>query len=242
MEQRIRPDLATKVVSVRKLLAGSLEHHGRLTYASSLGAEAIVLTDLILTHLPQIDVFTLDTGRLPEETHDLLEQLQTRYQQRIRVIYPEAGPVERLVAFQGVNGFRGSVPARLGCCQVRKLQPFRKAIAGFSAWITGVRRAQSAERSRMDSVEWDGQHGLYKISPLLDWSEADVWTYIRSRGLPYNSLHDQGYPSIGCAPCTRAILPGEDLRAGRWWWERSGPRECGLHERTTTRRTAAVLG
>jgi phosphoadenosine phosphosulfate reductase len=220
-----------KAAAVRSLLGQGLERHGRLAYANSLGAEAMVLTDIIWSYLPQIDVFSIDTGRLPEETYELFERLQRRYRRRIRVVYPDAAALERLVATQGVNGFYDSVAARLECCRIRKVEPFRRAIAGFPAWITGVRREQSAGRAHGQTEGWDPAYGLYKISPLLDWSEAQVWQYIREHELPYNALHDRQFPSIGCAPCTRAVQPGESRRAGRWWWEQSESRECGLHPR-----------
>jgi len=223
------PELEHKAAAVRALLGRALAQHGRLAYANSLGAEAMVLTDIIWTHLPQIDIFSIDTGRLHEETYELLERLQRRYRRAVRVLYPDAAALERLVARQGVNGFYHSVEARLECCRIRKVEPFRRAIAGFPAWITGVRREQSAGRASGQPIEWDAEHGLYKVSPLLDWSEADVWRYIRMQRLPYNPLHDREFPSIGCAPCTRAVQPGESRRAGRWWWERAESRECGLH-------------
>ena len=224
-------DLEHKAAAVRELLAEALAEFGRLVYSNSLGAEAMVLTDIIWTHLPQIEVFSIDTGRLHEETYVLLERLQRRYRRALRLVYPDAASLERLVAQQGVNGFYESVAARLECCRVRKVEPFRRAISGFPAWITGVRREQSAGRARGQATEWDAEHGLYKISPLLEWSEAEVWQYIRLRRLPYNALHDRQFPSIGCAPCTRAIQPGESRRAGRWWWEQPESRECGLHPR-----------
>lgn len=227
------PELDEQAAAVRALLASALAQHGRLVYSNSLGAEAMVLTDIIWTHLPQIDVFSIDTGRLHEETYELLEQLQRRYQRRIRVIYPDAAALERLVARQGVNGFYHSLEARIECCRVRKVEPFRRAIAGFPAWITGVRREQSPGRARTQAMEWDAEHGLYKISPLLDWTEEQIWQYIRAHRLPYNALHDRHFPSIGCSPCTRAIQPGESRRAGRWWWEQSESRECGLHPRVS---------
>ena len=225
------PELERQAATARALLAGALAQHGALVYSNSLGAEAMVLTDIIWTHLPQIDIFSIDTGRLYEETYELLERLQQRYQRRIRVVYPDAAALERLVAHQGVNGFYHSLEARIECCRVRKVEPFRRAIAGFPAWITGVRREQSAGRARTQAMEWDVEHGLYKVSPLLDWTEEQVWQYIRMHRLPYNRLHDRHFPSIGCSPCTRAIQPGESRRAGRWWWEQSESRECGLHPR-----------
>ncbi len=232
-------ELERKALEVRALLGQALQRHGRLVYSNSLGAEAMVLSDIIWTHLPAIEVFSIDTGRLHEETYELLERLQRRYQRRLRVVYPDAAALERLVADQGVNGFYQSLEARLECCRVRKVEPFRRAIAGFPAWITGVRREQSAGRASGAVVEWDAEHGLYKISPLLDWSEAEVWQYIRARHLPYNPLHDREFPSIGCSPCTRAIQPGEARRAGRWWWERPESRECVLHPRQSAPAAAA---
>jgi phosphoadenosine phosphosulfate reductase len=232
-------ELERKAAGVRSLLEDALARHGRLVYSNSLGAEAMVLTDIIWSYLPQIDVFSIDTGRLYEETYALLEELQGRYQRTIRVVYPDAAALERLVARQGVNGFYNSVEARLECCRIRKVEPFRRAVAGFHAWITGVRHEQSASRAYTEAVEWDAEHGLYKISPLLEWSEAEVWQYIRARRLPYNPLHDRQYPSIGCSPCTRAIQPGESRRAGRWWWERQESRECGLHPRVPPVASAA---
>ena len=224
-------ELEQKAGAVRADLAAALQQYGRLIYSNSLGAEAMVLTDIIWSHLPQIEVFSIDTGRLHEETYTLLEKLQRRYRRQLRLVYPDAQALEALVAAQGVNGFYHSIEARLDCCRIRKVEPFRRAIAGFPAWVTGVRREQSAGRARGESVEWDAEHGLYKVSPLLDWSEAEVWQYIRAYGLPYNPLHDRQFPSIGCSPCTRAIQPGESRRAGRWWWEQAESRECGLHPR-----------
>jgi phosphoadenosine phosphosulfate reductase len=229
MDQQSTGELEERVAAVRSQLTAALARYGRLTYANSLGAEAVVLTDIIWSHLPQIDVFTVDTGRLPEETYTLLDTLQRRYGRALRVVCPDATALEQLVARQGINGFYDSTTARLECCRVRKVEPFRRAIAGFPAWITGVRREQSAARARAREWEWDPRYGLHKLSPLLEWSEPQVWQYIRLHRLPYNSLHDRQYRSIGCAPCTRAVQPGEGHRAGRWWWERSESRECGLH-------------
>ncbi|MGH8131744.1 MAG: phosphoadenylyl-sulfate reductase [Steroidobacteraceae bacterium] len=231
MGQLPNSELQPKAAAVHALLAAALREHGRLVYANSLGAEAMVLTDIIWSQLPEIDVFSIDTGRLHEETYALLDKLQRRYQRQLRVVYPDAQALERLVSTQGVNGFYGSLEARLMCCRVRKVEPFRRGIAGYPAWITGVRREQSAGRARGECVEWDREYGLYKLSPLLDWSEAQVWEYIRARQLPYNPLHDRQFPSIGCSPCTRAVQPGESRRAGRWWWEQPESRECGLQPR-----------
>jgi phosphoadenosine phosphosulfate reductase len=198
-----------------------------------------VLTDIIWTHVPQIDIFSIDTGRLHEETYELLEKLERRYKKRLRIVYPTTESIESLIGKQGVNGFFHSIDARRNCCATRKIEPFKRAIAGYSAWVTGVRREQSAARALGQPIEWDAQYGLQKVSPLLDWSEEQIWQYIRARQIPYNALHDKQYPSIGCAPCTRAILPGEDQRAGRWWWEQPESRECGLHPRV---RQAVAVG
>jgi phosphoadenosine phosphosulfate reductase len=224
-------ELEDRTAQVRAQLAAAAAEHGRLVYSNSLGAEAMVLTDIIASDFPQIDMFSIDTGRLHEETYTVLEKLQHRYGNRIRVLAPDAAALERLVARQGVNGFYGSVEARMACCRVRKVEPFRRAVAGYGAWITGVRAEQSAERASGAPQQWDAEYGLYKLSPLLEWTEAQVWQYIRARALPYNVLHDRQYPSIGCSPCTRAIQPGESRRAGRWWWEQTESRECGLHPR-----------
>jgi len=231
MGERLNLDLEQKAVSVRERLAAAVREHGRVTYSNSLGAEAMVLTDIIWTHLPEIDMFSIDTGRLHQETYDLLEKLERRYKRSLHLVSPDARALEQLVSAQGINGFYHSVEARLACCRVRKVEPFKRAIAGYTAWVTGVRREQSATRAQARPVEWDAEYGLYKVSPLLDWSEAEVWQYIRARKLPYNSLHDRQFPSIGCHPCTRAIQPGESRRAGRWWWEQPESRECGLHPR-----------
>jgi len=192
----------------------------------------MVLTDLIAQAVPEIEMFTIDTGRLFPETYDLIGRVQRRYGvNALRVYYPSTERVEGWVAENGVNGFREGIEQRQGCCAVRKTEPFRRAVAGRGAWVTGIRRAQSASRALAAAVEWDSEYGLHKVSPLLDWSENEIWDYIRKKKLPYNVLHDVGFPSIGCAACTRAVQPGEDARAGRWWWERSDLRECGLHPR-----------
>jgi phosphoadenosine phosphosulfate reductase len=237
MGELLNLDLEQKAASVRQQLVEAVREHGRVIYSNSLGAEAMVLTDIIWSHVPEIDIFSIDTGRLHEETYELLEKLQRRYKRSIRLVYPDAQALEKLVADQGVNGFYHSLEARLACCHVRKVEPFRRAVAGYSAWVTGVRREQSATRAQAQPIEWDTENSMHKVSPLLDWTEEQVWQYIRARKLPYNSLHDRQFPSIGCSPCTRAIQPGENRRAGRWWWEQPESRECGLHPRV---RHAAV--
>jgi phosphoadenosine phosphosulfate reductase len=233
----IDPALALKVQASIALLQQGVRDHGRLVYASSLGAEAMVLTDLICTQVPQIDIVSIDTGRLPEETLTLLERLERRYHRRIKLYYPDAQAVQDYVREHGINGFYNSLGERLSCCQIRKVEPFNRAVAGYSAWVTGVRHEQSQQRAAAQPVAKDLRTGLQTISPLLDWSEAEIWTYIRAHQLYYSPLHDRGYPSIGCAPCTRAVEPGAEHREGRWWWENPDSRECGLQPR---RRPAAV--
>ena len=201
-------------------------------YANSLGSESMVLTDLICAAVPEIEMFSIDTGRLYPETYDLIERsCQQRYGNKLRIYHPDAAEVQHWVGENGINGFRDGLEQRHGCCSIRKVGPFRRAIAGHRAWVTGIRRGQSSSRALASPVEWDGAYGLHKVSPLLDWSEKEIWDYIRKKRLPYNSLHDSGFPSIGCAPCTRAVQPGDDARSGRWWWERADSRECGLHPR-----------
>jgi phosphoadenosine phosphosulfate reductase len=223
-------------------LESALTEFKNVCYANSLGPESMVLTDLIWGSAPgtqtaapsaaalsEIEIFSVDTGRLYPETYDLIERVQQRYGRALRFYYPEATDLEGWVGANGINGFRDGIDQRRGCCAVRKVEPFRRAVSGRGAWVTGIRRGQSASRATAAAVAWDGEYGLHKISPLLEWTEKEVWEYIRRKRLPYNTLHDQGFPSIGCAPCTRAVLPGDDQRSGRWWWERSESRECGLH-------------
>jgi phosphoadenosine phosphosulfate reductase len=231
IEQPLSPRLQSLVQDTRALLERCVREHHDVVYSNSLGAEAMVLTDIISTHVPEIEMFTLDTGRLHDETLALLDRLERRYQRRIEVFAPEAQAIEQYVRENGINGFYSGVDERQSCCGIRKIEPFKRAIAGRKAWVTGVRREQSTERAQGEPISWDERYGLWKVSPLLDWTEADVWAYIKARSLPYNALHDKGYPSIGCAPCTRAVEVGADPRSGRWWWENPDSRECGLQPR-----------
>ena len=220
-------------VAAAVLLERIQDEFSPATLASSLGAEDMVLTDLIAKYAPGIGVFTLDTGRLNPETYELLAQVQQSYgaglEQPIRVYYPDAATIQSFVENNGVNAFYNRVDLRKACCGIRKVEPLCRALVGHKAWITGLRRSQSVTRASMPEQEWDADHGLEKFNPLADWSEKEIWQYIRDNGVPYNKLHDQHYPSIGCAPCTRAIAMGEDIRAGRWWWEDTSGKECGLH-------------
>jgi phosphoadenosine phosphosulfate reductase len=189
--------------------------HSPVGFACSFGLEDMVLLDMIAAHARRIEVFTLDTGRLPNETHDLLERVRDKYPVAIRVYCPDARQVEEWVEQNGPNGFYKSIAQRKQCCHIRKVLPLGRALAGKRAWITGLRREQSAARQAMQLQEWDAANNLQKFNPLLEWTLDDVRNYIAERQVPYNALHDQGYPSIGCAPCTRAVAPGEDIRAGR---------------------------
>ncbi|MBN3035836.1 MAG: phosphoadenylyl-sulfate reductase [Bacteroidales bacterium] len=200
-----------------------------IVFASSLGAEDQVLTHMLAGISPSAEVVTLDTGRLFQETYDLIDRVRSRYKLNIRVLFPEASAVEAMVNERGMNLFYESVENRRLCCGIRKIEPLRRYLQGKRIWITGLRREQSITRTEMKLVEWDDTFGLMKLNPLYLWTLEQVWDYIRKHQVPYHALHDQGYPSIGCMPCTRAVSPGEDIRAGRWWWERPENKECGLH-------------
>ena len=202
---------------------------GRIAFSSSLGIEDQAVTHAIAETKADIDIFTLDTGRHFPETLDTLFETEGRYGFKVRVVFPEASDVEELVANDGIYGFRYSVDARKACCDVRKVRPLNKALAGASAWITGLRREQSAVRADVPFASFDPHLNLIKVNPIADWPLAFLEDYIAANKVPINALHAKGFPSIGCQPCTRAILPGEDIRAGRWWWENENGKECGLH-------------
>ena len=214
------------------ILSYFLDHFGdRIALSSSLSIEDQVLTDMICKLKPDARIFTLDTGRLFPETYSLIDRTAMRYGIRLQVFFPDRTEVEKLVADCGMNGFYESLEKRKRCCRVRKLEPLERAFQGLDAWICGLRREQSVTRNGMQAIEWDETHGLVKINPLIGWHEEQVWEYIHRHHVPYNKLHEQGFPSIGCQPCTRAVKPGEDIRAGRWWWESPDHKECGLHLR-----------
>jgi phosphoadenosine phosphosulfate reductase len=227
---------ALEGASAEEVLAdAAARFQGRVALASSLGLEDQVLTAMIAAAGLDIPVFTLDTGRLYPETYDLIARTKERYGLTVHVYFPAAGEVEEMVDAGGVNLFRGSIEARKRCCEVRKVRPLRRAQMELDAWICGLRSGQGATRQKVDVAEWDGGAGMAKINPLAAWDEAGVWDYVRAHDVPYNPLHEAGFPSIGCAPCTRAVPEGEDARSGRWWWESAEQRECGLHQRTGSR-------
>ena len=215
-----------------ELLTGFLsEFKGKIALSSSLGLEDQVLTHMVCKIDKSTKIFTLDTGRLFAETYDLIHRTNHKYGIMLSVYFPEAEKVEEMVNTKGINLFFESVENRKLCCNIRKIQPLKRAFAGLDVWICGLRRDQSVTRQEVQRIEWDEANGLIKLNPLIDWTEEQVRDYVKTNGIPYNPLHDKGFPSIGCLPCTRAIFEGEDIRAGRWWWENPDTKECGLHKR-----------
>ena len=235
-----RPELTdalrASVTAKRALVVDQLRNavdefgnQGEITFANSMGAEDMVLTDIILREQLPIEIFSLDTGRLPVETYDLMADVERTYNTRLKIYFPRAETVEIYVRNNGINAFYESIELRKACCYMRKVEPLGRALNGKNAWITGMRAQQSATRSDLPVRQFDEANGLEKLNPLSDWTEQETWAYIRMHEVPYSKLHDQFYPSIGCAPCTRAVAVGEDVRAGRWWWEDPTSKECGLH-------------
>ncbi|MCF8380555.1 MAG: phosphoadenylyl-sulfate reductase [Bacteroidales bacterium] len=206
-----------------------LECKRKIALSSSLGAEDQVLTEMISKIDPETKIFTLDTGRLFPETYDLISETNKKYHIKIEVFFPDYKSVETMVKEKGINLFYESIENRKLCCHLRKIEPAKRAFKGLDVWISGLRKDQSLNRFNTKLVEWDEVNGLIKVNPLLNWSEKDVWNYIKEKDVPYNALHDKGFPSIGCQPCTRAVKKDEDIRAGRWWWEEAEHNECGLH-------------
>lgn len=238
---KIKQDKARQVEQLNQLLRNAPAEEvvryfldafqGRIALSSSLSIEDQVLTDIIVKENPSSRIFTLDTGRLFPETYQLIDRTNLTYNIKIEVFFPDYREVQRMVREEGINLFYQSIESRHRCCQIRKLEPLHRAMQGLDAWICGLRRQQSITRKNMQLVEWDDIHQLIKVNPLINWDEDEVWAYVRKHHVPYNKLQDQNYPSIGCEPCTRAVKPGEDIRAGRWWWESPDHRECGLHQK-----------
>ena len=227
IEKIERSSLVESIGIVAKLFPGEV------VFSSSLGQEDQVITDAISKNNIPVKIFTLDTGRMFNETYELIERTIARYKRPIEIYFPDATDVEKFVATKGLNSFYESVENRKECCFIRKVKPLNRALQGAKVWITGVRAEQSDNRKNMPMIEWEEDRQLYKFNPLINWTYNDVMDYINEFNVPYNRLHDKGFISIGCAPCTRAIEPGEDARAGRWWWETS-QKECGLHEDSKT--------
>ena len=205
------------------------EHKCKAAFSTSLGAEDQVVTDMMVAIDDCAKIFTLDTGRLFYETYDTLDRTNSKYGIKIEITFPDAEEVQNMVHKKGINLFYESIENRKQCCNIRKLKPLKKALKGYDVWITGIRRDQSVTRKDMQLFEWDEDLQMVKVNPLIEWTEKDVWNYIRENKVPYNILHDKGYASIGCAPCTRAVEKGENPRNGRWWWENPETKECGLH-------------
>lgn len=216
-------DLFERLAAIREHVAG------RIVFTTSFGLEDQAIAHAAFSRNLAIDVVTLDTGRLFPETHDVWAETERRYDRRVTAFAPSHRSLEALIARQGIGGLRSSLAARLECCNVRKVAPLERALAGSAAWITGIRADQSAGRARLAAVAFDERRRLVKVNPLFDWTREQTVDFVRTHGVPYNRLHDRGFLSIGCAPCTRAVNPGEPERAGRWWWEQSDKKECGLH-------------
>jgi phosphoadenosine phosphosulfate reductase len=220
-----RPHLVDRIAVIRDFVPG------KIAFSTSLGLEDQAVLHGVAAAGRDIDVFTLDTGRHFPETLDTLAESEARFGLRIRVVAPEARVVEELVARDGIMGFRLAVENRKACCDVRKVRPLNRALAGADAWIAGLRRGQSAGRSEVPFAAWDSVAKIVRVNPIADWSLEQLEAYVAEHDIPVNALHARGFPSIGCQPCTRAIRPGEDIRAGRWWWENEDGKECGLHNR-----------
>lgn len=202
---------------------------GKMVFSSSMGAEDQVITHIIASLGINCNIFTLDTGRMFPETYELIEKTQARYKISIETYFPDARSVEQMVNEKGINLFYQSIENRKLCCNIRKTQPLQRALKGYDIWVTGLRRQQSPTRINMETFEWEPQFNMIKVNPLLEWSQEQMWQFIHDNKIPYNTLHNKGFASIGCQPCTRAIEKGEDIRAGRWWWEDPDSKECGLH-------------
>ena len=218
-----------KSKNVISLIEKNIEKYKSVTFANSLGAEDMVLVDLIQNNKLNVEIFSIDTGRLPSETYNLIQKIEDKYQFKIKLYFPNQEKVENYVNINGINAFYNSLDLRKSCCAIRKVEPLNRALKDKKVWITGMRQEQSQTRFALKEEEFDETHQSQKLNPLSTWSELEVWAYIKINDVPYNTLHDQFYPSIGCAPCTRAISAGEDIRAGRWWWEDPQNKECGLH-------------
>jgi phosphoadenosine phosphosulfate reductase len=214
---------------LRKIAA---DFPGKIGFSTSLSIEDQIITYFISREKLNIKVFTLDTGRMFPEVYDLIQRTQSRYKIPVEVCFPDAGSVEEMVNSKGINLFYESISNRQLCCNIRKIAPLKRALQGMQIWITGLRREQSVTRAEMKIAQWDAGNNLIKINPLLDWTEAETWDFIRKNDIPFNPLQSQGYRSIGCQPCTRPVAEGEDIRAGRWWWELPEFKECGLHKQS----------
>ncbi|WP_118183200.1 phosphoadenylyl-sulfate reductase [Paraburkholderia phosphatilytica] len=226
---KVSAELAAKIERLDALLDSIGARHEQVKFASSLAAEDMLLTHAILSRGVKIGIFSLNTGRLHAETVGMIDRVRERYGYEIEQYHPQQDAVDEYVTQHGLNAFYESIDLRKRCCEIRKVEPLNRALAQVSAWVTGQRREQSVTRAELHEEEQDAARNIAKYNPLADWTESDVWAYLEAFDVPVNPLHARGYPSIGCEPCTRAIRPGEDSRAGRWWWESRDTKECGLH-------------
>lgn len=226
--EKIKKQLNNKdTLEILKIIS---ENFGSKTvFSTSLSIEDQVITHMLASLKSNIQIFTLDTGRLPNETYNLIERTTERYDISIKIYFPNPRSVERMVNKFGINLFYRSVEFRKKCCYVRKIEPLKRALKNKKLWITGLRKEQSITRQNLELIEYDSNYRIIKVNPLINWTEKEVWDYIKKYNIPYNSLYDKNYTSIGCEPCTRATQPDEDIRAGRWWWEHPETKECGLH-------------
>jgi phosphoadenosine phosphosulfate reductase len=229
LTEALKASVNQKRIQLASVLKQATSQFPAITFANSFGAEDMVLTDVIVREQLPIEIFSLDTGRLPVETYELMAETESKYGIKLKVYFPKHEAVEDYVQTKGINAFYESIDLRKACCYMRKVEPLGRALAGKQAWITGMRAEQAVTRANLPVQEYDAGNKLEKFNPLSDWTEQEVWAYIRIHEVPYNKLHDAFYPSIGCAPCTRAVAMGEDVRAGRWWWENPENKECGLH-------------
>lgn len=229
-------DQLVKIVNENRSLEDKIKQisdavQGKIVFSTSFGIEDQVISHAIFAQkINNIEVFTLDTGRLFPETYAVWDKTQLQYNEKIKAYYPEASTLENFVTANGINAFYNSVDLRKECCFIRKVAPLNRALSGATVWITGLRAEQSNNRNSVQEIEWDEEKQLYKFNPLLQWTTEEVVAYLTENAVPFNTLHHQGFVSIGCAPCTKAIQPGEDFRAGRWWWEDQSKKECGLHK------------
>ncbi len=224
-------EINSKLNTPEEALKWALDNlHPKLALASSFGAEDVVVIDMLMKINPKARIFTLDTGRLNQETYDVMDAIRKKYNTEIEITFPDAKEVIEMVQVNGMNLFYDSAENRKLCCGIRKVHPLNNMLATLDGWITGLRSDQTQNRGNAQKIEIDEQHdSMIKVNPIIDWTWDQTWDYIKANDIPFNKLHDKGFPSIGCEPCTRSIKPGEDLRAGRWWWEQSSERECGLH-------------
>lgn len=229
-EKTIKYQQAFQNMSPDGMIAHILkEHPGKVVFSSSLSIEDQVVTHMLIKQTQKPIIFTLDTGRLFYETYDLIDKTNKHFGINIRIMFPDQSQVEQMSIERGINLFYESIESRKQCCNIRKIEPLKRALAGNEVWITGLRSEQSPTRHDMHFAQWDDGNNIIKVNPILNWTESQVWDYIHANRIPYNPLQENGFPSMGCKPCTRAIKPGEDIRAGRWWWEQPETKECGLH-------------